>query len=128
MCKSKSVLLIGGGGMLGNYTAHELLRLGHSVDIIEVADIYTELIGARFRWVDMETYIKSGAMHSPGIWALKYDRVYDRKINNSKVLNATKLEKEDFTSIREGIKIELAKVLCVGNIEKGERENESSIN
>ncbi len=30
----KKVLLIGGGGTLGTYTAEELLRLGHSVDII----------------------------------------------------------------------------------------------
>lgn len=77
----------------------------------EVADIYTELIGAKFRWVDMETYIKSGAMHPSGIWALKYDRMYDRKIDNSKVLHATNLQQEDFTSIRQGIQIELAKVL-----------------
>ena len=30
----KKILLIGGGGTLGTYTAEELLRQGHSVDII----------------------------------------------------------------------------------------------
>ena len=30
----RNVLLIGGGGTLGTYTAKELLRLGHKVDII----------------------------------------------------------------------------------------------
>lgn len=34
----KRVLLIAGGGTLGQYTAKELLRLGHSVDIIGLED------------------------------------------------------------------------------------------
>jgi len=34
----KKVLLIGGGGTLGTYTAKELLRLGHKVDIICLED------------------------------------------------------------------------------------------
>ena len=33
MCK-KRVLLIAGGGTLGTYTAKELLRLGHAVDVV----------------------------------------------------------------------------------------------
>lgn len=35
---SKKVLLIGGGGTLGTYTAQELLKQGHSVDIICLED------------------------------------------------------------------------------------------
>ncbi len=34
----KKVLLIGGGGTLGTYTAEELLRLGHAVDVICLED------------------------------------------------------------------------------------------
>lgn len=34
----KSVLLIGGGGTLGSYTAQELLALGHQVDVICLED------------------------------------------------------------------------------------------
>ena len=34
MYKDKKVLLIGGGGTLGTYTAEELLRLGCFVDVI----------------------------------------------------------------------------------------------
>jgi len=33
-----NVLLIAGGGTLGTYTAEELLRLGHTVDIICLED------------------------------------------------------------------------------------------
>ena len=32
------VLLIGGGGTLGTYTAYELLRLGHCVDVLCLED------------------------------------------------------------------------------------------
>ena len=34
----KRVLLIGGGGTLGTYTAEELLKLGHKVDVICLED------------------------------------------------------------------------------------------
>ena len=34
MYKNKTVLLIGGGGTLGTYTAQELLKLGCAVDVI----------------------------------------------------------------------------------------------
>ena len=34
----KKVLLIAGGGTLGTYTAQELLRLGHAVDVVCLED------------------------------------------------------------------------------------------
>jgi len=39
-----------------------------------------------------------------------YDRIYDRKIDNSKVSKATGLKPEDFKSIEEGIRSELKKL------------------
>ena len=41
---------------------------------------------------------------------LKYDRLFDRRIDNSKILAATGLKSEDFTPLEDGIKIELEKV------------------
>lgn len=70
----------------------------------EVADIYTELVGAKFDWVNTEEYIREY-----GTWHLIYDRLFDRKIDNSKVLQATGLKKEDFKSIKEGLLIEMEK-------------------
>ena len=75
----------------------------------EVADIYTKLLGVKFEWVSTEEFIKSGGTPY-GEWALYYDRLYDRKIDNSKVLAATGLKSEDFKSIKEGLKIELDKL------------------
>lgn len=72
----------------------------------EVADIYTRLTGVKFRWAETEEYVNTGH----GGYILIYDRLYDRKVDNSKILKATGLKKEDFTSIEDGIKIELKKV------------------
>ena len=68
----------------------------------EVTDIYTELLGVKFEWApaDFPEYF----------WHWKYDRAYDRAVDNSKVLAATGLKSDDFTSIREGICIELKKL------------------
>lgn len=44
----KKVLLIAGGGTLGTYTAEELLRLGHKVDVICLEDKSSENENLRF--------------------------------------------------------------------------------
>ncbi len=72
----------------------------------EVADIYTDFLGVKFEWIPVEKLYSS--FKNKWIWT--YDRAYDRKIDNSKVLGATGLTKEDFTSIKEGIGIELKKL------------------
>lgn len=69
----------------------------------EVADIYTRLTGVKFKWADTEEYVKTGH----GGYILIYDRLYDRAVDNTKILKATGLNKDDFTSIEDGIKIEL---------------------
>lgn len=69
----------------------------------EVADIYTRLTGVNFRWTDTEEYVSTGH----GGNGLFYDRLYDRAVDNTKILKTTGLKKEDFTSIEEGIEIEL---------------------
>ena len=71
----------------------------------EVASLYTEQIGARFRWVPAEEYIKTlkKSLH----YALLYDRLFDRRIDNSKILSATGLRPGDFLPIQSGLEIEL---------------------
>jgi nucleoside-diphosphate-sugar epimerase len=76
----------------------------------EVAEIYSELIGVKFQWTDIDTYVESDSCIKNNIWALLYDRLYDRKIDNRKVLSATGLKREDFLSIKEGIKKEISKL------------------
>lgn len=76
----------------------------------EVAEIYTELLGAKFEWVNTDRYISENSFLQSSPWILKYDRLFEREIDNSKILKVTGLKKEEFVSIRDGIKIELDKI------------------
>ena len=71
----------------------------------EVAELYTELLGAKFCWVSLEEYLK--ATNNYNYFAMLYDRLFDRVIDNSKILKATGLSDENFLPIKEGLKIEL---------------------
>ena len=72
----------------------------------EVAEMYTSLVGTKFEWVDTEDYVKTGH----GGYILFYDRLYDRAIDNRKILKATGHAPGDFVPIEEGIRRELEKL------------------
>ena len=71
----------------------------------EVARIFTELTGAKFEWVSVEDYLK--ALNNVNYYPLIYDRLFDRTIDNSKILKVTGLTEKDFLSIKDGLKIEI---------------------
>lgn len=73
----------------------------------EVAELYTELTGATYEWINADKWLGSPDYIQNSYWAAVYDRFYDRTIDNSKVLKVTGLDKNDFLPIKEGIKIEL---------------------
>ena len=81
----------------------------------EVAELYTELAGTEFKWIEKEEWLRHDEYIQNSYWAAVYDRFFDRKIDNSKVLKATGLKKEDFKSIKEGLKIEIAKAKMAGD-------------
>ena len=76
----------------------------------EVAELYTELAGTEFKWIDKDEWLQDESIQGKRCvyWGAVYDRFFDRKIDNSKVLKATGLKKEDFKSIKEGLEIEIA--------------------
>lgn len=85
---------------------------GQNLTWEEVAQAYTEIFGMDIRWVDEETYLTHYPQYRRGCgnhWRYIYDRCFDRLVDNSKVLEATGLTKEDFKPIKEGIAIELAR-------------------
>lgn len=80
------------------------LGTGENLTWGEIADLYTEIAGLKFEWIDMETYLSVATNHNyMDRCILLYDRVWDRIIDNSKVLAATGLRRDDFTGIREGL-------------------------
>ena len=72
----------------------------------DVANLYSKLLGGKFEWVTLEEYLK--ATDNYNYYALLYDRLFDRLIDNQKVLKATGLTKDDFVSVEEGLKMELS--------------------
>jgi len=74
----------------------------------EVAKLYAELLEAKIEWVSLEEYLK--ATNNFNYYALLYDRLFDRQIDNSKILKATGLNKNDFLSVKEGLRIEIDKI------------------
>lgn len=74
----------------------------------QVAEIYSEVLGIEIEWVSEEEYLNSiPPMNKYVNWQYLYDRLFDRKIDNSAVLNVTGLKNSDFTFIKEGLKTEL---------------------
>ena len=73
----------------------------------EVADIYTDLMGSEFIWVDTETYIEHAPCRSHmDRWMLECDRLLDRTIDNSKVLAATGFTMSDMVKVPEALERE----------------------
>ncbi|MBQ9760559.1 MAG: NAD-dependent epimerase/dehydratase family protein [Clostridia bacterium] len=77
----------------------------------KIADIYKEVFDIDVEWVDEETFIEAyPPVAGDYQWAYRYDRKFDRSIDNSKVLAATGLTQADFTDITEGLRIERARL------------------
>lgn len=87
----------------------------------EITDMYTDIIGAKFEWVSMEEYLSTRDDLNENSGILKYDRMFDRCIDNSKILADTGLSDKDFVPIKEAIKIELENLKL-----KGKMTNESN--
>ena len=82
------------------------ISTGQNLKWKEVADYYTEIVGTKFSWVSLEEFRK--ATNDYNLYALLYDRLFDRNIDNRKILKATGLTNNDFISVKDGLKIELS--------------------
>lgn len=74
----------------------------------QLADIYAEVLGFEVAWCDDTVFEE----RYPSVlgrkkWLYFYDRKFDRTIDNSKILNATGMKKEEFTDIADGLRLEL---------------------
>lgn len=81
---------------------------GNNLTWGEVTDIYAEILGLNVRWCSEEEYEDANpSLRGGDKWRWIYDRKFDRRVDNSKILKATGLNGDDFTSLADGIKIEL---------------------
>ncbi len=76
-----------------------------------VASYYHDLIGLEYEVIPTDDFLRLVNPDDPfrgPRWQLEYDRMYDRIVDNSKMLEATGLKQSDFTSVRDALAIELA--------------------
>ncbi len=77
----------------------------------EIADMYKDICNLNAVWVDQEDYLKILGF-SPNFgtrWQLEYDRLFDRIIDNSKILAATGMGQGSLMPLYDGLKHEIAR-------------------
>ncbi len=77
----------------------------------EIADYYKEICNLDAVWVDKEDYIPLMPWdpYHPGVrWQLDYDRLFDRIMDNSKLLSATGMKQSELMPLYDGLKTEIA--------------------
>ncbi|MBQ4043594.1 MAG: epimerase [Clostridia bacterium] len=76
----------------------------------EVAEYYREIGGLRARWVSMEEYLRicsgGGEIENGPRYQLQYDRLFDRVVDNRKILEATGMKQADLMPVKEGLRRE----------------------
>jgi nucleoside-diphosphate-sugar epimerase len=74
----------------------------------EIAEYYREIIGLKYVAADTEDYLKiMGSTHGAR-YQLAYDRLFQRQVDNSKILRLTGLKQVDFMPLRKGLEKELS--------------------
>ena len=71
----------------------------------EVFSYYAELIGMRIMETSLKDYERIIGSHYH--YQIVYDRMFDRRLDNGKILSATGLRQDDFTKLRDGLGREL---------------------
>jgi len=85
-----------------------IIGTGESRTWQEVADMYTEMLGCEFVWVDTETYLENATGNGYMTrCSMFFDRILDRTYDATKILTVTGTKPEDITGVRAGLIHEL---------------------
>ena len=76
----------------------------------EIAEYYHELIGLECTWVSNDEYISAINGHIGHYRQLWYDRLFDRIVDNTKILDATGMKQSDLMPLKEGLRYEISKL------------------
>ncbi len=73
----------------------------------EIAEFYKEIGGLKYETVDKDTYLELYAQNANWArWQLEYDRLLNRVIDNSKILNITGMKQSELMPLKKGLKLE----------------------
>ena len=78
----------------------------------EIADYYKDICNLKAVWVDKEDYLKllSDDPYRLGArWQLEYARLFERVMDNSKILAATGMKQEELMPLYDGLKLEISR-------------------
>lgn len=81
----------------------------------EIADYYKDICGLRSIWVDQSDYLQCLVPEyeqfpfSGNRWQLICDRLFDRVMDNSKILAATGMKQEELMKLYDGLKYEIGR-------------------
>ena len=73
----------------------------------EVIKYYQELVGLKLKYISLDRFL--GIYN--GKYQVMYDRMYNRTMDNTKVLEATGLSQSDFISLRSGLNLEVSRFI-----------------
>ncbi|MEK6793186.1 MAG: NAD-dependent epimerase/dehydratase family protein [Spirochaetota bacterium] len=74
----------------------------------EIAEYYKEIIGLHYVPADTEDYLKIMGGSHYARYQLQYDRLFERVVDNSKILKITGLVQEELMPLRKGLEKELS--------------------
>lgn len=74
----------------------------------EIAEYYKKIIGLEYVAADTEDYLKIMGSSDKARYQLAYDRLFQRIVDNTKVLRVTGLKQADFMPLRQGLEKELS--------------------
>ena len=78
----------------------------------KIADYYKDICNLEAVWVDKEDYLKilnPDPYRMGPRWQLEYARLFDREVDNSKVLAVTGMKQSDMMPLYEGLKREISR-------------------
>jgi len=78
----------------------------------EIAEYYRDICGLRAVWVDMEDYLRVKVSRPFTIrdrWQLVYDRLFDRIVDNTKILEVTGMKQSELKPLYDGLEYEIGR-------------------
>ena len=79
----------------------------------EIADYYKDICNMKVLYVDKEDYLsimEPFSYNKCPRWQLEYDRLFDRVMDNSKILALTGMKQQDLMPLYEGLKYEINRI------------------